>query len=156
MKFEEAIKTKKFQSENQKAQLNVIHTASVLKCYFTAFFNRFDLSMEQYNVLRIVRGQMPKPVKVKEISERILHRNSNTTRIIDKLEDKSLIIREEATKDRRAVHVILTPKGVALMDEIDQAIAEKSPHIKALEESEAEVLSLLLDKMRMDFDKHSK
>ena len=77
----------------------------------TSFFMQFDLTMEQYNVLRIVRGQSPKSVKVKDISARILHRNSNTTRIIDKLEAKKLLVREDTAADRRAVHVVLTSEG---------------------------------------------
>jgi DNA-binding MarR family transcriptional regulator len=155
MKFEDAIQTAKFQSENQKAQLNIIYTASVLKCFMTNYFRAFDLTVEQYNVLRIVRGQSPKSVKVKDISARILHRNSNTTRIIDKLETKYLLRREDATTDKRAVHVVLTPEGVTLMKKIDQHMEQNNPHLKSLDETEAAVLSRLLDKLRNDYDAHN-
>ncbi len=154
MRFEEAIKTSKFQSENQKAQLNIIYTASVLRCFFTNYFKAFDMTIEQYNVMRIVRGQSPHSVKVKDISARILHRNSNTTRIIDKLESKGLLLRKDVSSDKRAVHVVLTEAGRELLAKIDKHMEQNSPHLRALDETEAAVLSRLLDKMRHDFDAH--
>jgi DNA-binding MarR family transcriptional regulator len=155
MRFEDAIKSSKFQSENQKAQLNILYTASILKCFFNAYFKKYDLTTEQYNVMRIVRGQSPKSVKVKDISSRILSRNSNTTRIIDKLEVKKLLKRSEANKDKRAVNVTLTDEGIALLKRIDDGMLESSPHLKSLEETEAGVLTKLLDKMRTDFDNYT-
>jgi DNA-binding MarR family transcriptional regulator len=153
MLFEEVIKTKRFQNVNGKAQLNLIHTAGVVECYFTAYFKQFDLTMQQYNVLRIVRGQAPKSVKVKDISERVIYRNSNTTRIIDKLEAKKLLERQDTAADKRAVHVAMTQIGLDLMAKIDHDMLSHDPHIKALEETEAEVLSKLLDKLRDSFDR---
>jgi DNA-binding MarR family transcriptional regulator len=152
MRFEDVIKTTKFQNANGKAQLNLIHTASVIETYFTAWFGKFDLTMQQYNVLRIVRGQSPKSVKVKDISERVIYRNSNTTRIIDKLESKNLIERQDTAADKRAVHVVITQEGLDLMAQIDKVMISHDPHMKALEETEAEVLSMLLDKLRAHFD----
>lgn len=152
MRFEDVIKTTKFQSENAKSQLNVIHTGGVLECYYNIWFAQFGLTTHQYNVLRIVRGQAPKSVTVKNISDRLVHRNSNTTRIIDKLAEKNLITREDTSPDRRAVHVVLTPKGIELLSKIDDVMLNDNPHLVALDESEASVLSKLLDKMREAFD----
>jgi DNA-binding MarR family transcriptional regulator len=152
MRFEDAIKTNKFTSENAKSQLNLIYTASVLECFFTSYFKVFDLTMQQYNVMRIVRGQSPKSVKVKDITARILYRNCNTTRIIDKLEVKGLLRREETAQDKRAIHVVITESGLQLLKKIDQEMASNALHRKALDETEAEILSKILDKLRHDFD----
>ena len=89
MRIEDEVQTKSFQSEFHKAQVNIIFSAWWLKSSMTPYLKKHGLSHEQFNVLRIIRGQKNKPVCVKDITARMLERNSNTTRIIDKLEAKA-------------------------------------------------------------------
>jgi DNA-binding MarR family transcriptional regulator len=152
MKFEEALHTSKFANENAKAQLNILHTASILECYFTVWFRRYGLSMQQYNVMRIVRGQTPNWVSVKDITMRVVSKNSNTTRIIDKLESKKLITRQISEIDKRVVNVVLTPIGCALLTKIDGDNNKEHLHKTALEDHDAESLNALLDKLRETFE----
>jgi DNA-binding MarR family transcriptional regulator len=108
----------------------------------------YDLTHEQLNVLRIVRGQRAKPVCVRDISERMIDRNSNTTRIIDKLEAKNLVRRTQSEEDRREMVIILTDTGKEVLKKVDVGFRETNFRLAALTGAEAQVLSALLDKMR--------
>ncbi len=146
-KIEEELKSE-FQSPIQKAHLNILFTASALKNYFSKRLRHFQLSLEQYNVLRIVRGAQEDTTCVKQISMRMIERNSNTTRIIDKLESKKLLIRQQSLIDKREQTIILTQLAKKLLEEIDQEIASNPFHFSRLKDKEAESLSGLLDAVR--------
>lgn len=105
--------------------------------------------MQQYNVLRILRGKSPEPVKVNEIMERMLDKMSNASRLVDKLVLKKLVDRTECPKDRRAVDVVITAKGLELLAKIDslQNVWEEELNCR-LTADEANTLSHLLDRMR--------
>jgi len=108
----------------------------------------FGLTTAQYNVLRILRGQYPKPATVNLIIERMLDKTSNASRIVDKLVLKKLTERKICNKDRRRVDVIITKKGLALLEDIDKPEDEWYSRIKILNKSEAMNLNFLLDKIR--------
>lgn len=148
MRLEEELKTTKFQSEIHKAHLNVLFTAAWLRTEMSARLKVHGLTLEQFNVLRIVRGQRPNSVCVKDITHRMLERNSNTTRIIDRLEQKKLLERSASERDRRERAIELTPKGLALLETIDRDWEKNNPHHSALSPQEAEILNNLLDKLR--------
>lgn len=109
----------------------------------------FGLTLQQYNVLRILRGQYPAPVKVSDITERMLDKMSNASRLVDKLVAKKLVVRTECPSDRRAVDVVITDQGLALLKRLDVHLAEwdAAQHCK-LTEDEANYLSNLLDRLR--------
>ncbi len=148
MKIEEEVQTKGFQNEFHKAQVNIIFSAWWLKNRMLPNLKKHGLSLEQFNAMRIVRGQKNKPVCVKDITARMLERNSNTTRIIDKLEAKGLMERKPNMQDKRELHIELTDKGMVLLRKIDQEWAQDDPVHIGLNEVEAGILNTLLDKMR--------
>jgi MarR family 2-MHQ and catechol resistance regulon transcriptional repressor len=146
-KIEEELKTE-FQSPAQKVHLNILFTASALKNYFSKRLRYFDLSLEQYNVLRIVRGAQEGKTCVKQISMRMIERSSNTTRIIDKLASKDLLFRQQSMDDKREQTIILTEKGKNLLEEIDHDVQKNPIHFCTLNNKEAETLSCMLDMVR--------
>ncbi|HNE28059.1 MAG: MarR family transcriptional regulator [Saprospiraceae bacterium] len=148
MRFEEAIKTSKFQSEIQKAHLHILFTAGWVRARIGNRLKPFGITSEQYNVLRILRGQATDSVRVMDISERMLERNSNTTRLIDRLIDKGLVNRLKATHDGRERAIQLTTEGSSLLQQIDKAWENGSPHSSLLTQEEAAMLNHLLDRLR--------
>lgn len=149
MKLEDEIKTNKFQGEIHKAHLNILVSAAWLRTRIIASLKPFGLTSEQYNVLRILRGQTPQGIRVKDINCRMLERNSNTTRIIDRLEAKGLVQRLASERDRRERAIILTEEGYRMLSTIDQHWEKHSPHQSVLGEEDARILNELLDKMRV-------
>lgn len=137
-----------FSSSVQKAHLNILFTASVIKNYFSKRLRPFDLSLEQYNVLRIVRGAKADKTCVKQISMRMIERNSNTTRIIDKLVSKNLVYRQQSEQDKREQTINLTPEGINLLKAIDKDFELHPLHVARLDNDEAEQLSKLTDALR--------
>ena len=115
MKLEDEIKTSKFQNEVHKAHLNILVSAAWLRARIITSLKPFGLTSEQYNVLRILRGQSPQGIRVKDITRRMLERNSNTTRIIDRLESKGLARRLASERDRRERAVVLTDEGTEML-----------------------------------------
>lgn len=146
--LEEEIKQSKFQDEYQKVVLNLLFTGNWLSAIHKKFFDKYDLSMEQYNVLRILRGQHPLPCSIQTINERMLDKMSNVSRLVEKLRIKALIKRTTAKNDRRQVDVSISEKGLVLLNNIDSDIKNLQERFKILTEAEAKSLNLLLDKMR--------
>ena len=108
----------------------------------------YDLTLQQYNVLRILRGHYPKPITVIGIIERMLDKMSNASRLVDKLLLKKLVIRHECPNDRRAVDILITQKGLDVLTELDSMQKFWEEKLYGLSEAEANQLSDLLDKMR--------
>jgi DNA-binding MarR family transcriptional regulator len=149
MRIEDEIKTDKFQNEVHKAHINILFTASMIRNRINASLRDFDLSSEQFNVLRIVRGQGEGGAPVKEISSRMLEKSSNTTRIIDRLIQKQLLIRQKSGEgDARQRFILITSEGVALLKRIDKHWKEASPHESSISHENAHALNQLLDKIR--------
>jgi DNA-binding MarR family transcriptional regulator len=148
VKIEDEVQTKVFQNEFHKAQVNIIFSAWWLKNRMLPFLRKHGLSHEQFNVMRIIRGQKNKVVCVKDITARMLERSSNTTRIIDKLEAKGLVQRKQSPNDKRELHIVLTDSGTALLKKIDQQWMDDDPVHIGLNEVEAGILNTLLDKLR--------
>lgn len=138
-----------FNSELQRAHLNIMFSASWLRGRVTHALKPYGLTPEQYNVLRILRGSHPTAMCVKNITSRMIDRNSNTTRIIDKLEVKGLARREMSKIDRRELDVHITDEGLSLLSDIDSVFDIHDQKGNNLSEKEAAQLSGLLDKMRM-------
>lgn len=134
-----------FKSEKVKALLNLIYTANWINNKQNLFFKPFDLSPQQYNILRILRGSK-KAIPVQTIKDRMLERAPNATRLMDKLCAKQLIDRIPCATDRRIVHIEITPQGLDLLKKIDKEFKEDM--LENLTVAEAALLSDLLDKIR--------
>ena len=148
MSIEKDIKQANFKSPYSKAVINILYTNNWLQSLQVEIFKPFDLTLQQYNVLRILRGQYPNPITVIAIIERMLDKMSNASRLVDKLLVKELVIRKLCPHDRRAVDVIITEKGLKLLEELDTLQNQWEDKLRGLTESEALQLSNLLDKMR--------
>jgi DNA-binding MarR family transcriptional regulator len=113
-----------FQSLEQEALLNVLRTADVLTQRIAAVLKPFKLSLSQYNVLRILRGAGPDGLACQEVAERMISRDPDITRLLDRLEARGLVTRTRDQKDRRIVTVRLAPEGQRLLEALDTPITE--------------------------------
>lgn len=146
-RIEDLIKAK-FISSQQKAIVNIRYTSNFLINNQNLFMKDFDLTMPQFNVLRILRGAK-KAISIHEVKERMVEKSPNTTRLIDKLEMKRFVIRvAQPINDRRKVNLEITTKGLDVLSLIDQRIDESNLFKNQLTDEEAEQLSFLLDKLR--------
>jgi DNA-binding MarR family transcriptional regulator len=143
-----AIQQKKFKSEHEKLMINLLYTSGWVQANQVRFFKQYDLSPEQYNVLRILRGQHPNAASVSLVQERMLDKMSNASRLIDKLKSKDLISRTECPKDRRQVDVKITVAGLSLLKKIDEERGDIRAFTGGIKTSEAKILNTLLDKLR--------
>lgn len=147
--IEQEIKqNKKFESEHEKAMVNILYTSSWLHNKNSARFKEFDITPEQYNVLRILRGSHPKPLMLGEVTCRMLDKNSNATRLVEKLRLKGLVKRELCPNNRRQVDIVITDKGLALLSKIDFTAEEWNASLKTITKTEAQELNRILDKLR--------
>jgi DNA-binding MarR family transcriptional regulator len=150
VRLEDEIKQTSFQSEGQKAYLNILFTAGWLSLRQAAAFRPYGLTLPQFNVLRILRGQHPKPATVAMLIERMLDKTSNASRIVDKLEEKKLVTRTICPANRRAVDIRITELGLALLHQIDESglLIASQTGMGNLTDDEFEQLNSLLDKIR--------
>ena len=147
MKFEDEIKQGQFKSEKQKASLNLMFTANWLTNEHRDFFKGYGLTQQQYNVLRILRGQFPNSISTSDIKNRMLDKHSDTSRIVDRLTLKEWVSKKTCPTDRRLVDVTITDSGLELLASIDEAVNQLDEAIP-LTDDEAALLSTLLDKIR--------
>ncbi|WP_317164475.1 MarR family winged helix-turn-helix transcriptional regulator [Pontibacter fetidus] len=148
MKIEDEIKQTAFKTEYHKAYINMLYTSNWLVQEQSNLFKPFGVTLPQYNVLRILRGQHPKPATVSLLIERMLDKTSNASRIVDKLEVKGLVTRKQCPNDRRTVDVLITDKGLALLKQMDDLDGGSKTGIRNLTEQETAELNRLLDKIR--------
>jgi len=148
MKLQDALKTENFRDEQHKASLNVIYTAYWMRSHLNTVFKEHNLTEEQFNVLRILKGKYPEAMCVRDIASRMLEKNSNVPRIIDRLVIKDLVQRATSREDKRETLITLTPKGISHLAEASTAVEKKSKEIIDLTNEEATQLHLLLEKLR--------
>jgi DNA-binding MarR family transcriptional regulator len=149
MKIEELIKSNIALKDAKKVILNILFTQNVINDKFNEILKPNDLSSEQYNVLRILRGQKGSPANMCVIQERMLAKNSNTTRLIDKLLLKKYVTREVCPNNRRKIEVLITQKGLDILTDLDPKVEEHEHFFAAnLEAEELEKLNYLLEKYR--------
>ena len=148
MGIEQDIKQAKFRNEYQKASLNLIYTYNWLTENFKAFFATEDITPQQFNILRILRGSFPQPLSTLQIRDRMLDKMSDTSRIVDRLIAKGLVKKAVCKTDRRLVDVMITEKGKKLLERLDTRQDEMDSILHNLTKKEAVLLSELLDKIR--------
>lgn len=149
MNIEEVIKSTVSLDIAKKVILNFTYTQNVIGDKFHEILKPYDLSREQYNVLRILRGQKGCPANLGIIQERMLAKNSNTTRLIDKLLLKEYVTREVCPENRRKIEVLITHKGLDILTELDPIVVEHEQlFANNLTQDELEQLNILLEKYR--------
>lgn len=149
MRIEEVIKSSIALDDSKKIILNILYTQSVINDRFNELLKPYDVSGEQYNVLRILRGQKGKPANMSLIQERMIAKNSNTTRLIDKLLIKELVTRKVCPENRRKIEVLITPKGLDLLTKLDPEVIQNEEQLCLnLTEHEQTQLIQLLEKYR--------
>lgn len=148
MELEKEIKQKKFKNEYQKLIVNLLYTSSWLHTLQSQYLKPFGITVQQYNILRILRGQHPCPATVNLLKERMLDKMSNASRLVEKLRVKGLVERHQCSKDRRAVDVLITEKGLALLAKLDEAAEKWEENLHNISQEEAREANRILDKMR--------
>ncbi len=149
MSLETEIKqTRPFQSESEKCIVNIIYTNNLITIFHNKIVKDFDISIEQYNVLRILKGQNGAPITINGIIERMLDKMSNASRLVDKLYYKELVERKQKEGNRRACDVTITPKGEEVLNRINTALGERVELNLNMEDAELRQLNDLLDKFR--------
>ncbi|MBL0884107.1 MAG: MarR family transcriptional regulator [Chitinophagaceae bacterium] len=148
MKLEQAIQSTRFKNEVHKAGLNILYTAWWLKTVMSRELKEFGLTHEQYNVLRILKGKHPELICVKDIACRMIEKNSNVPRIIDRLEIKKLVKRATSEADKRETVISLTQSGIAVLEASTQRINAIFDEVMVINEEEASSINQLLEKVR--------
>jgi DNA-binding MarR family transcriptional regulator len=148
MRLEEAIKQKEFKDSYNKAIVNLLYTQSFIVTKQSSLFKPFGLSPEQYNVLRILKGQKGSPITVSSIQERMLNKMSNASRLVEKLKQKGMVVREECPTDRRQVDILITEKGMDVLSQLHNQMYELNRSLIQLNAEEVDQLNFLLDKLR--------
>lgn len=150
VKLETAIKSTKFKSEMQKAGLNILYTAWWLKTIMSRELKEYGLTHEQYNVLRILRGSHPNQMCVRDIACRMIEKNSNVPRIIDRLEIKKLVRRSTSQEDKRETMITITQAGITLLEVSTRGIDRLWDETILLDEAAAANLNSLLEAVRQN------
>lgn len=148
MGIEKDIQQAKFRNAHQKASINLIYTLSWMKDKLKNIFEAEDITSQQFNILRILRGSFPQPLSTLQIRERMLEKMSDTSRIVDRLIAKGLVKKVVCKNDRRLVDVVITEKGKKLLERLDARQDEIDGILGNLSEKDANILSDLLDKIR--------
>jgi DNA-binding MarR family transcriptional regulator len=148
MKLEDEIKQKSFKNEYHKLVVNLFFTGSWMTLRSCEMLKPFKLTTQQYNILRILKGQYPNPATVNLLIERMLDKMSNASRIVDRLVAKKLVERKASANDRRCVDVVITDKGLKLLDKIALREVEFESKLNNLTNKEAKEVNRLLDKLR--------
>ena len=137
-----------FHSEFQKLSVNILHTASWLGIMIARRLKPYGLTMQQYNVLQILRGQHPEPATVNMLIDRMIDKSSNASRLVERLLQKKLVDRCTSSVDKRSVNVMITEKGLELLKTIDDNSIDLDEGSTLLSKEEAKTVNKLLDKMR--------
>ena len=148
MRIEDEIKQPIFRDNFQKAHINLLFTASWLQLRQAVAFKPYGLTLPQFNILRILRGQHPLPATVALLIDRMLDKTSNASRIVDRLEEKKLVTRTVCPANRRAVDIRITVAGLALLERIEQDGVLNASDLTQLNDAEVQQLNGLLDKIR--------
>lgn len=147
MGIEQDIQQVNFRNEHQKAAINLIYTYNWMSEKMKSFFDQEDITPQQFNILRILRGANS-PLSTLQIRHRMLDKMSDTSRIVDRLLAKSLVKKSTCAKDKRLVDVCITDKGKKLLERLDTMQDDMDAVLKNLSPEDAQTLNQLLDKIR--------
>jgi DNA-binding MarR family transcriptional regulator len=147
---QEIRQTKPFSSLNEQVVINLMRTTRAIEESWMQYLKRTEgISQSQYNILRILRGARPDPIKVSEISERMITRDPDVTRLVDRLIKQGLARRERDSADRRVVRVEITPAGLTMLARLDGPAGEYTEGAMAgLKPQQLRILDTLLNEVR--------
>jgi len=149
MKLEDELKMSTIQDPHRRAALNIIFTGAWMADLMNQTLKPFGISEQQYNILRILRGQKGAALNLQDISSRMIHKMSNTTRLVEKLRLKGMVERHICEENRRKVLISITQKGLAIIEKIDVEVQKRNQMLATkLTKEEATTLANLLDKIR--------
>lgn len=148
MRLEDEIQQSKFRNQRQKLLINLFYTYNVLSTKMQEFLKTESLTMQQYNILRILRGQHPNPATNSLVKERMLDKNSDVTRIIDRMIRDGLVSRVNCEADRRRVDITITELGLKKLSRLDQQALVMDEIGNGVTEEEAVIFNDMLDKLR--------
>ncbi|MDB4918082.1 MarR family transcriptional regulator [Mucilaginibacter sp.] len=148
MRIDEEIQSSKFENNYHKVVINISYTYSWVNNQSRSLFEKNNITLQQFNILRILRGQYPKPATVNLLKDRMVDKMSDASRIVDRLVQKGMVSRCTNTKDRRAVDIRISDQGLAILAKMDEDFKIKDLLQNNLTEEEAGQLSDLLDKLR--------
>lgn len=146
--IEQEIKQKKFSNELVKANVNLLFTANWLNNRITSLLKPHNVTHEQFNILRILKGSHPSKMCQKDILSRMIAPNSNMTLLIKKLKDKNFVEVLQSDRDKREYEIAISETGLMLLSKIEAMLQTKITDFNLLDEAEAVVLNSLLDKLR--------
>jgi DNA-binding MarR family transcriptional regulator len=149
MGIEKDIQQTNFRNEFQKMGINIIYTANWLNEKMGQILATEDITQQQYNILRILRGS-DAPLSTLKIRERMLDKMSDTSRIVDRLIVKGLVEKTACIKDKRLVDITVTKKGLQLLEKLDSLNEHIDSILKGVSEKEAQAMNQILDKLRED------
>lgn len=148
MQLQKETKTSKFENIHQQAIVNVLYTFSWCNDKMKQVVMPYDITTQQFNILRILRGQYPRPSTINLLKSRMLDKMCDASRIVERLIQKELVAKAVNSADKRAVDILISDKGLALLKKMDAEVDIASIVSANLSIQEAEVLNELLDKMR--------
>ena len=148
MKLEDEIRQKRFRDEHHKLEVNLIYTGNWIKQENMLILKKHKLTTQQFNILRILRGQHPSPASINLLMERMLDKMSNASRLVEKLRLKKLVERKENATDRRQADVMITAKGLELLQQLDIEMKTMEQKMYAITAEEAKTVNDILDKLR--------
>lgn len=148
MKLEDEIAQRHFRNEYHKAYVNILYTSNWIYNFQQHILKEFNITTQQFNILRILRGQHPNPANIKLLKDRMLDKMSDASRIVEKLRIKGFVERTVSPSSRREVEVRITEKGLALLQKLDKSNQEMDQFLSHLNDEEIRMLNDLLDKMR--------
>lgn len=148
MKLEDEIQQKNFKNDYQRAAINIIYTNNWLLQIHEAALKPYQITVQQFNILRILRGQHPKPASIKLLKERMLDKMSDVSRLVEKLRVKGFLERTTCPSDRRNVDVAITLQGLEVLKKLDHYDDDFKKLFGKLSKDEIKKLSDLLDKIR--------
>ena len=148
MGIDRDIRQSKFRNEHQKAGVNLLYTYGWVMERTKELFASEDITPQQFNILRILRGSYPQPLSTLQIRERMLDKMSDTSRIVERMVSKNLVKKAVSEKDKRMVDVVITPEGSELLQNLDRRNEELDAVVNHLSDQELETLNNLLDKLR--------
>ena len=145
--IEKLIVQKKFKSSYQKNMISLFYTVNLLSDYQQKLFKDSKITRQQYNALRILKGQYPESSTVGLIKERLIDKNSDASRMVDRLCRLEFVERLESKTDKRAVDVRITKKGLKLLDQLSDKVHDFESPLRVLSKKESEILNTTLDKI---------
>lgn len=148
MQLDKETKTSRFESVYQMAMVNVIFTYGWCNDQLKQVMSPYDITTQQFNILRILRGQYPNPSTINLLKSRMLDKMCDASRIVDRLVQKGYVLKATNSVDKRAVDILIADRGLALLKKIDTEVDLSAMVSPNLTEEEARKLNELLDKMR--------